>query len=158
MSLGHEIRNLIERAHDKVNELHLDNGPQPQIAHSAGRADNGALADRRIDHALPAKPLQQAFAGLERPAVHTDVFADQHDGRVSLHLLEHRLLDGFEKSDLRSVRRAAIRSRHVYLRAFLEAPARAAFTVFFGATFAGALTAGLPASARFVSAGPVSPN
>ena len=153
MSLGHEIRNLIERANDEVDELHFANGPQAAVAHTAGRADNGALADRSVDHALPAKPSEQSLACFERAAVYPDVFADQHDGRVPLHLLEHGLLDGFEKSNLRSVRRVSICSRHGYLPAFLEELAEAAFTVFFGATFAATFAACLPASARFVPAG-----
>src|SRR5260370_32950654 len=127
------------------------------MAPPEGRADNGVLVDGSVDPALPANPFQQTFAGLERPAVHAHVLADQHNGRVALHFLEHGLFDGFEKSNLRSARRAALRSRHSYLRAFLEAPARAAFTVFFGATFPAAFTARLPASERFVSAGCVLP-
>src|SRR6266478_1842829 len=56
MSLGHEICNLVERANNKIDELHLHDRPQAEIAHAAGRADDGAFADRRIHHALPAKP------------------------------------------------------------------------------------------------------
>src|SRR5713226_4335836 len=119
MSFGNKICNLIERANDEVDELHFANGAQAAVAHSTSSADNGTLADRRVDHALPAKPLQQTFAGLECPAVYPDIFPDQNYGRVALHLFKHRLLDGFEKSDLRSARSVAIRSRHDYLRAFL---------------------------------------
>src|SRR5712691_1907785 len=156
MSLGDEIRNLIERADDEVDELHFANGAQAAVAHAAGGADNGALADGRVDDALPAKALEQAFAGLERAAVDTDVFADQNDRRVPLHLLKHGLLDGFEKSNLGSARLAAIRSGpvclgHGYLRAFLEALAAPAFTVFFGAAFAAIFAAGFPPFAEFVS-------
>src|SRR5258707_13377371 len=97
MSLGDEIRNLVERAHDEINELHLANGPQAAIAHAAGGANDGAFADRRVNHAFPAKTLEQAFAGLERSAVHANVFAHQNYRGVTLHLLEHGLLDGFEK-------------------------------------------------------------
>src|SRR6266849_1909691 len=118
MSLGDEIRNLIERADDEVDELHFANG-----AHAA---------------------------------VDPDVFADQNDRRVPLHLLKHGLLDGFEKSNLGSARLAAIRSGpvclgHGYLRAFLEALAAPAFTVFFGAAFAAIFAAGFPPFAEFVS-------
>src|SRR5438445_13724856 len=84
MSLGHEIGNLIEGANDEIDELHFADGAQAAVAHPASRADNGALADGRVDHALPTKALQQPFAGLECPAVHAHVFADQHDGRVPL--------------------------------------------------------------------------
>ena len=43
---------------------------------------------------------EQTFAGLERAAIHAHVFAQQHDGRIALHLFIHGLLDGFEKRDL----------------------------------------------------------
>src|SRR5256885_13667867 len=106
----------IKGENDKIDDLHSAEGAQAAVAHPASRADNGALADGRVDHALPTKPLQQSFAGLECPAVHAHVFADQHDGRVPLHLFKHGLLDGFEKRDRRCVRRASIGSRHGYLR------------------------------------------
>src|SRR5207245_2667857 len=99
---------------------------------------------------------EQTFAGLEGAAIYTDVFAHQNDGRIALHLLEHRLLDGFEKSDLRSVGRAAVRSGavwfgHRYLRAFLEALAGVAFAFFFGAAFVAIFAAGFPPFADFAS-------
>src|SRR5258707_15118798 len=103
MSLGDEIRNLIERAKDEVDELHFANGAQAAVAHSTGSTDNGTLADRRVDHALPAKTFQQSFAGLEGAAVYADVFAHQNNRRVAFHLLRHRLLDSFEESYWRSV-------------------------------------------------------
>src|SRR5580692_490770 len=144
MSLGHEVRNLVERAHDEVDELQLRNRPQPCIAHPASRPDNGALTDRRIDHALPSKTLQQSFARLERPAVHTDVLPEQHHRRVALHLFKHRLLDGFEKRDLRAVFRFVI-GRHGYLFTFLLAPeVTAAFADFFTAGFAPYFPGALP--------------
>src|SRR2546429_1144805 len=157
MSLGHEMGNVIEGQNDEGDERHWAEGPKAAVAHPASRADNGALADGRVDHALPTKALQQPFAGLECPAVHAHVFADQHDGRVPLHLFKHGLLDSFEKRDRGSVRRASIGSRHGYLRAFLEAPVGAVFTVFWGVTFAGGFPAGLPAPAGSVSAACVSP-
>ncbi len=154
MSLGDKIRDLIERANDEVDELHFANGTQAAVAHPASSADDGALADRRINHALPAEALEQTFAGLEGAAVNADIFAHQNDRRVALHLLEHGLLDGFEKRDLRCVRGAAIRTGavrlgHGYLRAFLEALAAAALTVFFGATLAAIFAAGFPPFADF---------
>src|SRR6267378_3956122 len=156
MSLGHKIRNLIERAHDEVDELHFADGAQAAVAHSTGRPDNRALADRRINHPFPAKALQQPFAGLERPAVYPDVFAHQNNRRVALHLFKHGLLDGFEKRNLRSIGRAAIRPGsvwfgHGYLRAFLEALAVPAFTFFFGAAFVAIFPAGFPPFADFAS-------
>src|ERR1700726_1929534 len=79
MSLGHKIRQLVEAASDEIYKLHLGDGPQSEIAHAASRADDGALADGRIDDSLPAKALQQAFAGLKCAAIDADVFAQKHD-------------------------------------------------------------------------------
>src|SRR6266404_5991434 len=88
VSLGDEIRNLIEGADDEIDELHFANGAQAAVAHPASSADNGALADRRVNHALRAEALQQTFAGLEGAAVHADVFPHQNDRRIAFHLLE----------------------------------------------------------------------
>ena len=55
------------------------------------RAHDGRLADGRVDHALPAEALEQARGDLERAAVDADIFAEQHDGRVAVHLFEQGL-------------------------------------------------------------------
>src|ERR1700730_7974641 len=69
MALGYEIRQLVEAASDEINKLHLGDRPQSEITHTASRAYDGALADGRVDHALPAKALQQTLAGFERAAI-----------------------------------------------------------------------------------------
>src|ERR1700704_4925785 len=92
MTFGDEIGELVEAAGDEVDKLHLADGPQAEVTHATSCADDGAFADRGVDHALPAEALEQAFAGLERAAVDADVFADDHDGGVALHFLEHGLL------------------------------------------------------------------
>ncbi len=138
--LGHKIRNLVEAAGDEVNELHLGDGAQPEVAHAHRSADDGRLRDGRIHHALPAEAFEQAFAGFERPAIDTHVLAEQDDRGVALHLLEHGLADGFEKryrtrglyrgSCLKNFpgdSRRCHGARHGYLRAFRAAPALANF-------------------------------
>src|SRR5258706_10973120 len=99
VAFGNEIGELVEAAGNEVDELHLADGAQAEVAHAASRADDGAFADGRVDHALPAEALEKALAGLEGAAVDSHVFADNHDGGVALHLLEHGLLDCFEESD-----------------------------------------------------------
>src|ERR1700681_4694721 len=101
MPLGHKIRQLIEAASNEIYKLHLGDRPQSEITHTASRAYDGALADGRVDHALPAKALQQTLAGFERAAIDAHIFAEQHDRGVALHLFKHGLLDGFEKRDWR---------------------------------------------------------
>src|SRR5258707_3885921 len=95
VAFGDEIGELVEAAGDEVDELHLADGTQAEITHAAGRADDCAFADRGVDHAFPAEALEQAFAGLERAAVNTHVFADDHNAGVALHLFKPELLDGF---------------------------------------------------------------
>src|SRR5215472_3348920 len=134
MALGHKIRNLVERTYDEINELHFANRPQAEVAHATRRADDGALADRRINYAFPAKAFEQPFAGLERAAIDADVFTDQQHSWIAFHLLKHGLPYGFEKGDLlstsrRTFSRSTVRTSHDYLRAFREvlaAPALAA--------------------------------
>src|SRR6202022_1953816 len=67
MSLGHEVRQLVEAASDEIYKLHLGDGPQSEITHAASGTYDGALTDRRVDDPLPAKALQQALAGFESP-------------------------------------------------------------------------------------------
>ena len=98
--LGRVVGDRVERAGDEVHELHLDHRAQPEITHAHGRADDGRFADGRIDHALPAEPFQQAGGGLERAAVDADVLAEEHHGRIALHLFGQRLANGFEIGDL----------------------------------------------------------
>src|SRR5579862_4149165 len=99
VALGGEVRHLIEAAGDEIDELHFDDGPQPEIAHAAGCADDGRLADGRIDHAFGTKARQQSFGYLKCPAVDSDIFAERDDGRIAVHLLENGLADSFEHGD-----------------------------------------------------------
>src|SRR5207302_6077232 len=147
LPLGQEIGDLVERANDEIDELHLADRTQPHVAHAACRADDGALADGRVNHTLPAKPFEQALAGLERAAVDADVFAHQQDRGIALHLLKHGLPNGLKKSDLPTARCESIgcgpvSASHAYLRAFREAPAAAALA-FFGAVLAAGFAAAL---------------
>src|SRR5262249_1268509 len=139
MPFGHEVGDLVERAHDEIDKLHLADRAQPEITHAASRADDGALADRRVDDALPAEAFEQPFAGLERAAINANVLAEQDHRRIALHLFEHGLFDGFEKGDRRCPG-ASVRPGHIYLRAF-RAPDPATARAAFLATFAGAFAA-----------------
>ena len=99
VTFGDEIGELVKTAGDEIDELHFGDGAQAKIAHAACSADDGAFADGRIDDALPAEFFEQSFAGFKRAAIHTDVFADEHDAGIGGHFFEHGLADGFEESD-----------------------------------------------------------
>src|ERR1700730_3748687 len=161
VALGHEIGDLVERAEDEVDELHLANGPQANVAHAAGSTDDGAFADGRVDNPLPAETFEQTLAGLECSAVDPHVFADEHDGGVALHLFEHGLLDGFEKGDRSNAGHGCVGwggGRHAYLRAFrATAAATAALSGFFTTFLAGALGASFCSFSVFSCVAGVSP-
>src|SRR6266700_803371 len=95
--------------------------------------------------------------GLRRRTEHKSLFSKPSSRLclrrwIAFHLLKHGLLDGFEKSDLCSVRRRSpIGPRHGHLRAFLVALARAVFTVFFAAAFTATFATGFPSLSDFAS-------
>src|SRR5262249_48208427 len=66
-----------------------------------GRADANAgkafLGDGRVDDPAVAEPLEHALADLVGAVVLRDLFPHQKDAVVALHLLGHRLVQGFAK-------------------------------------------------------------
>ncbi len=97
-ALGGEVDNLVEAAGDEIGELHLRHRPQPHEAGADGRADDGAFGNGRIHHAFLAEMLEESGGHFERAAVDADVFAQQEDVRVALHLFPQPLADGFQVS------------------------------------------------------------
>ena len=73
------------RAQREVDHAHLDHRPQAGERHADAGADDGGLADRRVDHALGAEALLQALV-LPEDAAAAEVFAEHDDARVGLHL------------------------------------------------------------------------
>src|SRR6185503_16684230 len=63
------------------------------------RADDRRFGNRRVDHARLAEPFGEAVGDLERAAVGADVFAEDEDALVALHLFPHPLAQGFEERD-----------------------------------------------------------
>ena len=53
----------------------------------------------RVDHALRAEAVDEAFGDFERAAVDADVFADAEDRRIALHLFPDALANGFQIGD-----------------------------------------------------------
>src|SRR5205814_9446785 len=65
-----------------------------------GRAHDRRFGDRRIDHPLWAKMMDESVGDFERAAIAADVLADAEHRRVALHLFPDSLADGFEIGDL----------------------------------------------------------
>ena len=92
---GH-VDDLIEGAADEVHELEFGHGTQSGKRGAKGSAHDGRLGNRRINHALGAEAVDEAFGDFKSAAVDADVLAQAEDGGVTLHLFPDSLADGLE--------------------------------------------------------------
>src|ERR1051326_5480389 len=99
LSLRQHVRDLVERAGDEIHELKFRDWTQPGQRRAKRGIDDRHLRDRRVDHALRAEAVNEAFGDLEGAAIDADVLADTEDVGVALHFLPESLADGFEISD-----------------------------------------------------------
>ena len=92
----HHVDDGVERARDEVGELVLDDRAQTDERRARCQAREPGFRDRRVDHPPRSELLQEALRHLEGAAELADVFADQEDVGVRLHLGHHRRTDGLE--------------------------------------------------------------
>ena len=95
-AFGREVHNLVEAAGNKIGELHLGHRPQPHEARANSRAHDGGFRNRRVHHAPLTEALDEARGHLEGAAVDANIFANQEDAGVALHLFPQTFPDGFE--------------------------------------------------------------
>src|SRR5712664_577880 len=95
----HVIREHVVGTRDEVNELHLRHWPETHVGRACCCSDDCRFGDGRVDHARLTEPLGESFRDFERPAVETDVFAEDENALVALHLLPESLAQRLEKSD-----------------------------------------------------------
>ena len=96
---GDVIRQHVVGTGDEVDELHLRNGPEAHVRRAGRGADDRRLGDRRVDHARFAETLGESLGDLECAAIQSDVFAEDEDAIVALHLLPEPLAQRFEERD-----------------------------------------------------------
>src|SRR5262249_19615426 len=85
VDLGRLAHELVEGGVDEVGELDLGDGPEVGEGQADGDGNDGALGQRRSDHALIAELGVQPGGGAEYPAPGTDVLTQQHDPVVGGH-------------------------------------------------------------------------
>src|SRR5216683_485738 len=83
---GDVVREHVVGAGDEIDELHLRHWAHAHVSRPGGGADDRRLRDRRIDDAGVAELLGEALGDLERTAVRPDVFPQNEDGGIALHL------------------------------------------------------------------------
>ena len=103
LELGGLVEDLVEADPHEVDEHQFGHRPQPGRGGTHGGADEAALGDRRVQHAVAAEPGHQSLgdaqraapgivlAGRTEPAGH--VLAHDDDAVVALHLLAEGLVD-----------------------------------------------------------------
>src|ERR671925_185750 len=100
MQLRRVVDELVHCQRDEVDEHDLDYRPQSGGRRADGKAHDGALADRRVDHAIYAEFFGQSFGHAER-AAESDVFTEDIDRRIAAHFFLEPGADGFEVRLLR---------------------------------------------------------
>jgi hypothetical protein len=92
VGLGGLVDHLVHRQRDEVAEHHVDD--RPHAGHGGADTDAGVagLGDRRVDHALGAKLLDEPDQRLERMPRLGHVLADEEHARIAPHLLRDRFL------------------------------------------------------------------
>ncbi len=101
VNLGGVIDDLVEREQREVDAHHLRHRAQAHDGRANRRADDPRLGDGGIYDAAFAKLIQKAAGDRVGASVGADIFADEEDAIIALHLLAQRLADRLAKSDLR---------------------------------------------------------
>src|SRR3954464_2913816 len=91
--LGQLVHDLVVRGPDEVGELDLWYRHQSVQGHAHGTADDAALAERRIDHAIFAELVKKLLRDAKDATYFADVLAEQHDAIIAAHLLTERVID-----------------------------------------------------------------
>ena len=93
--VGGVVDDLVDGDPGEAEGHELDD--RAEAHHRGADADAGEafLGDRRVDHAAGAELVEEALADLVGPVVLGDLFPHQEDAIVPLHLLGHRLIQGF---------------------------------------------------------------
>lgn len=100
MQLGQVVDDLIETARHKVSELHLDHGLHSGNREAESRPDDGAFAQRRIAHAVFAKPVDKTIRHLEDTAIMANVLSHKDEVIVAFHGRREPFGDGVNEPQL----------------------------------------------------------
>ena len=95
---GRLVDDLIEARRGEIGELHLNDRPHPADGRPDGRAHNGILADRRVQHAA-GKLLGQILGRLECAAESAHILSVNEDPRVLGQCSGLRFPNGFKVGD-----------------------------------------------------------
>ena len=98
--LGRLADQVVRRGVDEVGELDLGDRSQPAHGEADRQAGDRELGHRRVDDAIAAEPLLEAFGGPEDASQPADVLAEDDDPGVTLHLLEEGFANRLQQRQL----------------------------------------------------------
>src|SRR2546426_5124374 len=87
------VDELVHREGDEVEDLDLDDGPEPGDRRAHAGAHERRLRDRRVAHAVLAEALAEPARHAEDAADQADVLPHDEDPLVALHLGLERLVE-----------------------------------------------------------------
>ena len=92
--LGRRVDQLVDRLHCEIEGHELDDGTQATKRRADTDARETRFRDRRVDHPLGTKLLEQALADLVGALIFRDLLTHQEDALVAPHLLGHGVAQG----------------------------------------------------------------
>src|SRR5262245_1239860 len=94
-ALGRIVGQQIEAAGNKIDELKLSDRLHAHQPGATRGADDRSFRNWRVDNALRAKVIDEAFSYFESAAINAYVFTNQKDSWVAFHLFPKALTNSF---------------------------------------------------------------
>ena len=92
--LGSLVDDLLRGQQRKVGELKFQNRPHAGQRRPHRHTRHAKLGNRRVDHTLGTKAVDQITRHAKGPAIGANIFAKGEHTRIGLHRLSHRFTDG----------------------------------------------------------------
>src|ERR1041384_998942 len=87
MSFRHHVGDLVHGASNEIHKLKLSHRAHPSKRCPKSRTNNRRFRNRRINHTLCAKAVDEPISDFERSAINTNVLTNTKDGWIAFHLL-----------------------------------------------------------------------
>ena len=97
------VHHLIERDQGKAERHELDDRPETDHRRADAHSGKSVLADRRIDHSIRTKTIEQTLADLVGAVIFRHFLAHQENVRIALQLFRQRFVQGLSVSDFAHV-------------------------------------------------------
>lgn len=94
------VDDLVVGGAEEAFELDFGDGPHAGHGEADGGADDAGFGEGRVDDAVFAEALGEAFGDAEDAAVDADIFAEDDDAVVGFHFLGECEVDGLDEGEV----------------------------------------------------------